>query len=146
MPHDEAVRVYHDLLSDEIAAASQAVLDELQPRRHLGFGDRPLCTVLRPRFLTHEQYRFLRRRVRVLMSAFRKAHEAAMDCQAFYALTATLTARSSPMAKYAHGACADACRDCAAACEGHQDEIMKECVKACRDCEKLCRQMAGGSR
>ena len=80
-----------------------------------------------------------------------KAHEAAMDCQAFCVLTATLVARSSPYAKYAHGACADACRDCAAACEGHQDAIMKECVKACRECEKVCRQMgqearAGGSR
>ena len=60
-------------------------------------------------------------------------------------LTATLMARSSPYAKYAHRACADACRDCAAACEGQQDEIMKECVKACRDCEKVCRQMAGGT-
>ena len=80
-----------------------------------------------------------------------KAHEAAMDCQAFCVLTATLVARSSPYARYAHGACADACRDCAAACEGHQDAIMKECVKACRECEKVCRQMgqgakAGGSR
>ncbi len=71
-----------------------------------------------------------------------KAHEAAMDCQAFCVLTATLMARHSPMAKYAHPACADACRDCAAACEGHQDEMMKECVQACRDCEKLCRSMA----
>ena len=73
------------------------------------------------------------------------SHEAAMDCQAFCALTATLMARSSPYAKYAHGACADACRDCAAACEAQQDEIMKECVKACHECEKVCRQMAGGT-
>jgi hypothetical protein len=72
-----------------------------------------------------------------------KAHEAAIDCQAFCTLTAALTARSSPMAKYAHAACADACRDCAAACEGHQDDIMKECVKACRACETVCRHMAG---
>ncbi len=75
-----------------------------------------------------------------------KAHEAAMDCQAFCTLTATLAARSSPMARYAHAACADACRDCAAACEGHQDEIMKECVTACQNCEKMCRQMAAGTR
>ena len=74
-----------------------------------------------------------------------KSHEAAMDCQAFCALTATLMARSSPYSKYAHRACADACRDCAAACEGQQDEIMKECVKACRECEQVCRQMAGGT-
>jgi hypothetical protein len=76
-----------------------------------------------------------------------RAHEAAMDCQAFCVLTATLTARSSPMAGYAHKACADSCRDCAAACEGHKDDVMTECVKACRECEKVCRQMgkAGGA-
>jgi hypothetical protein len=72
------------------------------------------------------------------------AHEAAMDCQAFCTLTAALMARRSPMAKHAHQACGNACHDCAAACEGHQDDIMKECVTACRDCEKVCRQMAGG--
>ena len=75
-----------------------------------------------------------------------KSHEAAMDCQEFCTLAATLTARSSPMAKYAHQACADACRDCAAACEGQTEDIMKEGVKACRDCEKMCRQMAAGTR
>ena len=75
-----------------------------------------------------------------------KSHEAAMDCQEFCTLAATLTARSSPMAKYAHQACADACRDCAAACEGQTEDIMKDCVKACRDCEKVCRSMAAGTR
>lgn len=75
-----------------------------------------------------------------------RAHEATMDCQAFCVLTATLVARSSPYAKYAHEACANACRDCAAACEGHESEIMKECIQACRECEKVCRQMAGGTR
>jgi hypothetical protein len=62
-------------------------------------------------------------------------------------LTATLMARSSPYAKYAHQAYADACRDCATTCEGQQAEIMKECVAACRECEKVCLQMgrdAGG--
>ena len=75
-----------------------------------------------------------------------KAHEATMDCQAFCVLTASLVARSSPMAKYAHGACADACRDCAAACEGQQDQVMRECVEACGTCEKVCRSVGGGSR
>ncbi|MFO0891039.1 MAG: four-helix bundle copper-binding protein, partial [Isosphaeraceae bacterium] len=74
-----------------------------------------------------------------------KAHEATMDCQAFCVLTATLTARSSPMARYAHEACANACRDCASACEGHEDQIMKECVEACRKCEQMCRQMSAKS-
>jgi hypothetical protein len=69
-----------------------------------------------------------------------------MDCQGFCVLTATLLARSSPMAKYAHQACADVCRDCAAACESHEDEVMKKCVAACRECEKVCRQLASGAQ
>jgi hypothetical protein len=71
-----------------------------------------------------------------------KSHEAAMDCQAFCVLTATLMARCSEMGKYAHRACADACRDCASACEGQRAEIMQECVKACRECEAMCRKMS----
>ena len=58
-----------------------------------------------------------------------------MDCQAFCVLTVTLMARSSPLAAYAHQACAEACRCCAEECEKGQDEIMKECAKKCRDCE-----------
>ncbi len=69
MPSD-AIRTYHDLLTDALAAASQERLDEQQKRRGLGFGDRPLCTVLRPRFLTVEQYCFLRSRVGLLLGAF----------------------------------------------------------------------------
>jgi hypothetical protein len=75
-----------------------------------------------------------------------KAHEAAMDCQAFCVLTATLMARKSPVAKYAHLGSAAACANCADACEGRQGNIMKECVKICRECEKLCRRLSAGVR
>jgi glutathionylspermidine synthase len=37
-----------------------------------------LCTVLRPRFLSPQQYRFLRSRGAVVLRAFRKAHRAAL--------------------------------------------------------------------
>jgi hypothetical protein len=74
----DVIAAYHDLLTDDLAAASQAVLDEQQHRRGLQFGDRPLCTVLRPRFLTADAYRLLRRRVGVLLGAFNAAHEAAV--------------------------------------------------------------------
>lgn len=73
----DAITTYHDLL-DGLATDSQERLDEQQRRRGLGFGGRPLCTVLRPRFLTVEQYRFLRQRVRVLLQAFNAVHEAAV--------------------------------------------------------------------
>ena len=46
-----------------------------------------------------------------------KAHEAAMDCRAFCVLAATLMARKSPMARYAHMGAVAACRECAEACD-----------------------------
>lgn len=75
-----------------------------------------------------------------------RAHEAAMDCQAFCVLTATLMARKSPMAKHAHLGAVAACGKCASACEGCQDVIMKECAQACRVCEKICRQVVASTR
>jgi hypothetical protein len=74
----DAIHVYQDLLTDDLAAESQALLDDRQRRRGLAFGDRPLCTVLRPRFLSPEQHRFLQERVRVVASAFAKASQAAL--------------------------------------------------------------------
>jgi hypothetical protein len=74
----DAVQTYHDLLTDDLAAESLAQLDAVQRRRGLAFGGRPLCTVLRPRFLTPRQYRFLQDRVRVLLRAFDRAFRAAL--------------------------------------------------------------------
>jgi hypothetical protein len=74
----DAVDAYHDVLSDDIAADSQAVLEAQIRKRDLFFGDRPLCTVLRPRFMSPAQYRSLQRRAAALMGAFRHAHEAAI--------------------------------------------------------------------
>jgi len=70
---------YHDLLSaGDLAADSQGQLDALQESRGLFYGTRPLCTVLRPRFLTPGQYRFLRDRVKVLLPAFQKVYDKAL--------------------------------------------------------------------
>ena len=74
----EAIGSYHDLLTDDLAAASHAWLEEQQKLRGLFFGDRPLCSVLRPRFMTPEQYRFLQSRVRILLGAFEKIYQAAI--------------------------------------------------------------------
>jgi len=74
----DAVDAYHDLLTDEIAADSQTVLEAQIRARDLFFGDRPLCTVLRPRFMSPAQYRLLQRRAAALMGAFRRAHDAAI--------------------------------------------------------------------
>jgi len=69
-----AIDAYHGLLSDAQGAETQSQLDDQQRRRGLFFGDRPLCTVLRPRFLSPEQYGFLIARVRPLLQAFYEAH------------------------------------------------------------------------
>ena len=74
-----AISHYHDLLSNaDLAQASHAMLDDQLRRRNLVFGDRALCTVLRPRFFTVPALRTLEGRVRRLTAAFRKAHVAAM--------------------------------------------------------------------
>jgi hypothetical protein len=74
----DAIDRFHDLLTDEVAQDSQWQLDEQLRQRGLFFGDRPLCTVLRPRFLSPSQYRYLQRRAGVLLGAFRTAYEAAL--------------------------------------------------------------------
>jgi hypothetical protein len=74
----EAIQTYHELLSDQLAQDSQVQLDDQLRRRGLFFGERPLCTVLRPRFFTPRQYRFLRNRVRVILSSFDKAYRASL--------------------------------------------------------------------
>ncbi len=79
----DAINVYHDLLTDEVAAGTQEQLDRQQERRGLQFGDRPLCTVLRPRFLSSRQYHFLQARCRVLLQAFAKAQRAALADEKF---------------------------------------------------------------
>jgi hypothetical protein len=73
-----AIDHWHGLLTDEVAQASQAQLDEQLARRGLFFGDRPLCSVLRPRFLTPTQYSFLQRVCALLMGAFAKVYATAI--------------------------------------------------------------------
>jgi hypothetical protein len=77
-PPSDAIGFYHEILTDELAAASQAQLESQLRSRRLYFGDRPLCTVLRPRFMSPEQYRVLQAGVQPIVRAFRTAHQAAM--------------------------------------------------------------------
>ena len=99
--HD-AIRHYHDLLTDAVAADSQAHLDVVQRRRGLLFGDRPLCTVLRPRFLTPAQFRFLQGRIAVLLRAFDKAYQRALADAAFRGQFG-LTAEEEELVQADHG-------------------------------------------
>jgi hypothetical protein len=74
----DGIDEYHALLTDSLAAESQGQLDAQLRERGLFFGERPLCSVLRPRFLSPTQYRFLQQRAAVVLRAFRKAHRAAL--------------------------------------------------------------------
>jgi len=81
----DAVQTYHDLLTDDVAAESMAQLEDQIQRRGLFFGERPLCTVLRPRFLTIEQYAFIREHSRTVLRAFDKAFQTAIAMDSFRA-------------------------------------------------------------
>jgi hypothetical protein len=81
-PLGSAITHWHGLLDDALAGETQAALADGLKRRGLYFGERPLCNVLRPRFLTHEQYRFFQRRCALLLSAFQRAHEAGIASEA----------------------------------------------------------------
>lgn len=72
------VAAYHDALTPALAAESGGWLTEQLERRGLVFGSRPLCTVLRPRFLTAAAYQHLRERVPLLLGALARAHAAAL--------------------------------------------------------------------
>ena len=74
----DAIDFYHSLLTDELGAECGAQLDRELASRGLFFGDRPLCTVIRPRFFTPQQYRFTQERATVLLGAFATAHRAAL--------------------------------------------------------------------
>jgi hypothetical protein len=81
----DAIDTYHGLLNDELAQASQHQLTDQLRQRGLFFGERPLMSVLRPRFLAPEQYRYLQGRVSVLLAAFEKIYATAMFDPAFRA-------------------------------------------------------------
>lgn len=82
----EAIETWHRLLGDEgLAAGSAERMEDDHRRRGMYFGDRPLCSVLRPRMLTHAQYAWIRRQVGTLMGAYRKIHERAMADDGFRA-------------------------------------------------------------
>lgn len=80
----DAISSYHDLLaSGTLAADSHDALTRAQQNRGLLFGERPVCTVLRPRFLSPAQYRFLHDTVARLLPAFDAIYARALADSAF---------------------------------------------------------------
>ena len=76
----DAITAYHDLLTagGSLAADSQTVLEQAQKLRGMSFGTRPVCTVLRPRFLSPAQYRLLHDTVATLLPAFQAMYDRAL--------------------------------------------------------------------
>ena len=69
-----AINHYHDLCNTgTLAQQSWEVLMPGLRERNLIFGQRPLCTVLRPMFHTADSYRYLTERTALTLSVFRKA-------------------------------------------------------------------------
>jgi hypothetical protein len=85
MSLSSAIGHYHDLITDELAQESWAVLTDQLRRRGLFFGERPLASVLRPRFLTPEQYHYLQVASVKLLGAFGTIHGAALEDPGFRA-------------------------------------------------------------
>lgn len=81
----ETIDHYHSLLDPETARETHEQLTEQLLRRGLFFGDRPLSTVLRPRFIHPDQYRALQVAIQAVMPAFQKIHHAAMADAGFRA-------------------------------------------------------------
>ncbi len=79
----ETIDHYHSLLDPETAHETHEHLTEQLQRRGLFFGDRPLSTVLRPRFIHPDQYRALQVAIHAVMPAFQKIYHAAMTDAGF---------------------------------------------------------------
>jgi len=77
------IDAYHGLLTPDVAEASHAHLDNVLRKRGLVFGGRPLCTVLRPRLMTAEDYISLQSKIVPLLRAFGRIHDRAMADAAF---------------------------------------------------------------
>lgn len=74
----QAIDTYHSLLTPDVASASWDQLQDQAKRRGMYFGTRDVTTVLRPRFLTLDQYHFLQGAIAAVMPAFGKVYEAAL--------------------------------------------------------------------
>jgi hypothetical protein len=81
----ETIDHYHSLLDPDTARETHGQLTEQLQRRGLFFGERPLSTVLRPRFIHPGQYRALQVAIHAVMPAFQKVYEAAIANASFRA-------------------------------------------------------------
>src|SRR5262249_15818956 len=79
----DAIAVYHDLLTDAVAADSQAQLEQQTRQHNLFFGDRSVCSVLLPPFHPPAHVRFLQDRVKALLPASARIYKLGLSDATF---------------------------------------------------------------
>jgi hypothetical protein len=75
---EEAIKHYHGLLTGALASEAQQRLDEGIEKYRLKFGTRPICTVLRPFFMTAAQYEYVRHEAELVLQAIARLGRALM--------------------------------------------------------------------
>src|SRR4029450_11018916 len=76
---EEAIAHYHALLDSDTARATQQQLNDEQHARNLFFGERPLVSVLRPRFITADQYALIQRACGLVAGAAQRLAPALLE-------------------------------------------------------------------
>src|SRR5262245_4891784 len=74
----EAIEHYNSLLEGAFADDAIEKLSEGTVKYNLRFGDRPICSVLRPMFVTRRQYERVRRDATLTLSAIERLYRALM--------------------------------------------------------------------
>jgi hypothetical protein len=74
-----AIKSYHTLLTNSLAEDAVEKLIDGTKRYKLQIGDQPVCSVLRPVFITAEQYDYIKRESTLVLSAIRKLGKAMMS-------------------------------------------------------------------
>lgn len=74
----EAIRHYHDLLTNQASETHDLLFSQLQSRK-LYFGQTPVCRVLRPHFYFKDAWDYLQQRTEIVLRAFAKAHAACVE-------------------------------------------------------------------
>ena len=75
----EAINYYHSLLNGTLADDAREHLQVGRLLYHLSFGERPICSVLRPFFVTARQYEYVRRESTLVLSAIEKLARALLN-------------------------------------------------------------------
>lgn len=75
-PTERAIHDFHNLLNDEVAVENFGLLKTKMEERWLAFGDRLICTVLRPHFLSPADYNYLQQECEILLGAFDRQFQA----------------------------------------------------------------------